>query len=44
MGLSDARQNVMLGAFILIIVFMTGDRAPNLAKIRKAVKQRAFSA
>ena len=44
MGLSDAWQNVMLGAFILIIVFMTGDRAPNLAKIRKAVKQRAFSA
>ena len=44
MGLSDAWQNVMLGLFILVIVFLTGEHAPNIAKIRKAMKQMAFSA
>ena len=40
LGLTDAWQNVVLGAFIVIVMYFTGDSVPTISKIKKSLKRR----
>lgn len=39
LGLTDAWQNVMLGMFILVVMYLTGDTAPSLSVWKKKVQR-----